>query len=211
MMEGSNDTSNLLANLPNLNTLSPKLEDLRNNLCIKMPSISQRKRYQIKDQNLNRKFNNLMNGRNNNNLIDNDNSYPWKCDKCGATFFYKKDLQKHKQYSECIHRPYLCPFCERPFKSCLSVKKHCVNLHSSIINWELVGGLLDFVKQHEQNHDNCNNNNNHNHNHHHNNFTKEVKYKTIVRKFARDFYLMKEQEKAKAKEQQQQQPSFNDA
>eukprot|EP01083_Nonionella_stella_P071588 192384_1 len=160
-------------NLPNLNTIS-SIKDLKNmNLTrLAMPTIKGRKRYQINNQNISPHLN--------------DEDYKFHCDKCNAAFFYQQDVVKHKQYSECVERPYLCPFCERPFKSCLSVKKHCVNLHSSIINWDLVGELLDFVGKHEGAAANVNVN-------------REINYAKLVRKFARDYFLFKQIQEQKEK------------
>jgi len=111
-------------------------------------------------------------------LSDNEDvDYKHHCGKCNASFFYEDDLQKHDAYSDCIHRPYLCPFCEKPFKSCLAVKKHCTNMHSSIINWDLVGGLLAFVKQNEHmSADQAED---------------ETDYILLVRKYARDHFMKK--------------------
>eukprot|EP01084_Bolivina_argentea_P288893 495946_1 len=177
-------TTNFLTNLPNLNNIS-SIKDLKNlNLTrLAMPIIKGRKRYQINNQNISPHFN--------------DEDYKYHCDKCNAAFFYQQDVIKHKQYSECINRPYLCPFCERPFKSCLSVKKHCVNLHSSIINWDLVGKLLQFVTQHEEIKTNTSNKNNNNGKHNNNNI--QLNYSKIVRKFARDFYLLQLQKQKEEK------------
>eukprot|EP01084_Bolivina_argentea_P126426 223862_1 len=108
----------------------------------------------------------------------------YNCDKCDAAFFYKNDVINHKKYSECTERPYLCPFCERPFKSLLSVKKHCYNLHSHILNWDIIGELLKFIEKTEKTHK-------------HN--KKNLNYAKMVRKFARDYFLIREQKNGKKK------------
>eukprot|EP01084_Bolivina_argentea_P220004 372945_1 len=111
------------------------------------------------------------------------------CEKCSATFFYKTDLVKHEKYSECGQRPYLCPFCEKPFKGQIGVKKHCLNLHSAILNWDIVGDLLEFVKKHEIAHK---------HNSHYVQL-ESLNYPKIVRRFARDFYVQNQEKKKNQK------------
>merc|ERR1712228_151375 len=155
----------VLTQLPNINNWMniANLSDLKNlNLTrLAMPEIKKQQKYQIKKQNVN-----ML-------LVNGDKDYKYHCIKCSAAFFYQSDLQKHDGYAECIHRPYLCPFCEKPFKSFLAVKKHCTNMHSSIINWDLVGDLLKFVEKYESaDQDNTD-------------------YIKLVRKFARDCFLKK--------------------
>ena len=138
-----------------------------------MPEIKDRKRYHIKNQNVAPMFNR------------HDADYSHHCDKCQHPFFDRADVERHQQFADCVNRPYLCPFCERPFKSVLSVKKHCVNLHSSIINWDLVGELLQFVEgqQRVSGH-------------------KELNYAQLVRRFARKFFLRQEVQTKKEKEKE---------
>ena len=111
-----------LTKLPNINNWMniANLADLKNlNLTrLKMPEIKTQQKYQINNQNVSvcSKVSKIN---------ANETDYKYHCIKCNAAFFYQTDLMKHDSYSECIHRPYLCPFCEKPFKSCLAVKKHC--------------------------------------------------------------------------------------
>ena len=146
--------------MPDLN----ELDDLKGMTRLAMPVIKGRKRYQINNQSL------TLHGH------DHDHGdYAHHCDKCQHPFFDRADVERHQQYADCVDRPYLCPFCERPFKSVLSVKKHCVNLHSSIINWDLVGELLEFVDAQQRVQD-----------------AQELNYAKLVRMFARKFFLRQE-------------------
>jgi len=160
-----------------------------------MPSINPRKRYQIKNSPGSYRSNAMMAHEYDlraSTASNDDNQYKYHCDKCQAAFFYPQDMMKHRQYAECSARPYLCPFCERPFKSCLSVKKHCVNLHSSIINWDALGDLFQFVREHE---DKFRKNNP-------DKDVKEMNLTRCVRRFARDYFLERQQEKEKEKQKE---------